>query len=230
MVFGINRLFRLFRFLSFEMMFLYIKKKRYLLTYKENKLKLSIGCEIIDSSFGINNFLGENVSFVNSSIDDHSYVNVNSKIKNTKIGKFTSIGPNVQIVLGVHPSNFVSSHPSFYANNKPFDTFSDNVYIKEYNEVLIGNDVWIGEGVVIPGGVSIGNGAIITSRAVVTKDVEPYSIVGGVPAKHIKYRFDSLTVDEINKSEWWNWEDAELRRVYKDFHNTDLFLEKLKKK
>ena len=226
MEFGISKLAKI---LSLKMVLLQIKKIIDTWTHRKSKLNLSVGCNISNSKFGENNFLGENVSFVNSFINDHSYINNNTKIRNASIGKYCSIGPNVQIVLGVHPTDFVSTHPTFYANNKPFETFSDKVYIEEYNNVIIGNDVWIGEGALIPGGVTIGNGAIITARAVVTKDVEPYSIVGGVPAKHIKYRFDTDTINDINKTEWWNWDKVELQRAYKSFHNSKHFLQEYKK-
>jgi len=204
---------------------LLLQLERQLLNFKfrNRNLKLSISCNIRNSNIGRNNFLGENVSLINSTIGDYSYINTNSKVSNTIIGKFCSIGPNVQIVLGSHPSKFVSSHPIFYANNKPFRTFSDEVYFKEYEEVVIGNDVWIAEGVLIPGGVKIGDGAIIMARAVVTKDVEPYSIVGGIPAKHIKYRFDVETINRISQSEWWDWEEKKLRENYKKFHDPEHF-------
>lgn len=222
MGFGINSLLKNLSIHKISLQIIRLKN-----TYKLRKFNsiISIGCNINNTKFGNNVFLGENVSIVNSFIGDFSYVNSNSKIRNTAIGKFCSIGPNVQIVLGKHPSNFVSSHPMFYANNKPFKTFSDKIYIEEYGQVTIGNDVWIAEGVLIPGGVTIGNGAIITARSVVTKDVEPYSIVGGIPAKHIKYRFEADIIKKINDSEWWNWESELLKEKFKLFHNPMKFIQ-----
>lgn len=221
MGFGIHKIVKN---LSLLRIFLLINREKDLLIYRKNKLKLSLGYNISNSKFGMNNFLAENVTFVNSSIDNYSYINTNSQIFNTTIGKFCSIGPNVQIVLGIHPSTFVSTHPAFYSNNKRFETFSDKTYIEEYKSVEIGNDVWIAEGVVIPGGVKIGNGAIIMARSVITKDVEPYSIVGGVPAKHIKFRFDENIIRAINDSKWWDWDVQVLREKYKLFHNTKDFI------
>jgi acetyltransferase-like isoleucine patch superfamily enzyme len=205
-------------------LFRQIKRLKYLYDVRNKNCKISIGCNIVNTKFGNSVFLGENVTIINSFINDYSYINNNSILKNTTIGKFCSIGPNVQIILGKHPSNFVSSHPIFYAINKPFKTFSDKDYIQEYDHVFIGNDVWIAEGVLIPGGVTIGNGAIITARSVVTKNIEPYSIVGGIPAKHIKFRFEEDTINKINKLEWWNWDEITLRDNFELFHNPKHFL------
>lgn len=225
MGFGINSLAKN---LSLQRMFLQIKRLKYLYSLRRLGTIISIGCDIVETRFGNYVFLGENVSIVNCSIDDFSYINSNSKIKNTTIGKFCSIGPNVQVILGKHPSVFVSTHPIFYANNKPFKTFSDKTYIEEYDHVIIGHDVWIAEGVLIPGGVTIGNGAIVTARSVVTKNVEPYSIVGGIPAKHIKFRFDKNTMETINNSEWWNWNIEDIKEKYKLFHDPSEFVNYLR--
>jgi acetyltransferase-like isoleucine patch superfamily enzyme len=226
MGFGINRLINL---LSLRGIFLESKRFLKIYKYRANNLRILLGCEIINSNVGNNVFLGENVTLSHSSVGDHSYISNNSKLRNTIVGKFCSIGPNVQIILGKHPANFVSTHPAFYSNNKAFMTFADKNYIEEYEHVSIGNDVWIGEGVVIPNGVIIGDGAIITARAVVTKDVAPYSIVGGIPAKHIKDRFDIKTKELIHQSKWWNLSGGELKLHHKCFLDTTVFIEELLK-
>nr|WP_315184826.1 CatB-related O-acetyltransferase [uncultured Flavobacterium sp.] len=224
MGFGINSILK-----NLSLQRLLLQLVRLINLYKLRKFNctISIGCNIKNTKFGNCVFLGENVSIVDSSINDYTYINSNSKIRNTTIGKFCSIGPNVQIILGKHPSTFISSHPMFYANNKPFKTFSDKTYIEEYDHVKIGHDVWIAEGVLIPGGISIGNGAIITARSVVTKDVAPYSIVGGIPAKLIKYRFDEQTINLINSSGWWEWEEIKLRKNFRLFHDANEFVKYL---
>lgn len=216
MAFGINNFTENF---SLQRIFLQIKRLKQVHSLRKFNTIVSIGCTINKIKVGNNIFLGERVSIFNCEIDDFSYINNDSKIRNTSIGKFCSIGPNVKIILGKHPSTFVSTHPVFYANNKPFKTFSDAVYVEEYGHVKIGHDVWIGEGAIIPNTVTIGNGAIITARSVVTKDVEPYSIVGGIPAKHIKFRFDKEMINIINDSKWWDWNPNELKNIFKILHD-----------
>ena len=120
-----------------------------------------------------------------------------------KIGKFCSIAPDVRILLaGEHPTTTVSTYPFNYM-------FNDGDKLPRNNgskgDIVIGNDVWIGDGVLILSGVTIGDGAVIAARAVVTRNVVPYSIVGGVPAKIIKMRFDQLTIQELIKIAWWDW-------------------------
>ena len=210
---------RVFKLFLPNFLILYIKNKYYIYKYRSLSLKVNLGCDINNVEFGINVYLGANVNIKNSSVGDYSYINSNSNVQNTTIGKFSSIGPNVKIVLGNHPINFISTHPIFYANNKPFDTFADKMYFKEYGKVIIGNDVWIGQDVIIPGNITIGDGAIITSKAVVTKNVEPYSIVGGIPAKLIKYKFTEEEIIHLLKDKWWNKDYKWIKNNYKLFLN-----------
>lgn len=224
MAFGISKLFS---FLSLKRIVLETKRLIRSYKYRSINLNLALNCGIVNTKFGIYNYLGENVSVINTTLGDYTYVNRDSKLLNTKTGKFCSIGPNVQIVLGKHPLDLVSTHPAFYSINKAFKTFSDTKYFNEYDHVTIGNDVWIGEGVLIPAGVTIGDGAVITARAVVTKDVAPYSVVGGVPAKFIKYRFTEEIIEQIKATKWWDWPENELKSSFKLFHSPELFIKKV---
>ena len=220
MALGINRIFEN---LSIPLITLQLKRLKQTLKFRAKNLRISCGCKINHSRFEMNNFLGPNVIFVNSVLGSFSYVGKYSKIINTKIGRFCSIGTNVQVVLGRHPTNFVSTHPAFYSNRKAFKTFSTTDDVEEYGTVEIGNDVWIAEGVIIPDSVKIGNGAIIAARSVVTKDVEPYTIVGGNPAKFIRYRFDQLTCKRLESSKWWEWDEKKLKLNHKFFQDPDRF-------
>lgn len=130
-----------------------------------------------------------------------------------EIGRFCSIAANVKTVNGFHPTeSFVSTHPAFFSTYKQagFTYVEKKAFqeIKHADEnkhaVVIGNDVWIGENAIILAGVHIGDGAVIAAGAVVTKDVQPYAIVGGVPAKVIRMRFDEETVNKLLSFEWWN--------------------------
>ena len=108
--------------------------------------------------------------------------------------------------MGFHPTNkFVSTHPSFFSpDNQGQISFVDKKYFADKKYIRIDNDVWIGANVTILDGVHIGNGAIIAAGVVVTKNVDAFSIVGGVPAKTIKYRFLKDEIDCLLKNEWWN--------------------------
>lgn len=183
------------------------KKISLKLKYSGKHLKMEHMVEVNNCSFGIYNTLYKYARLRDSSLGDFSYVARNAQIYNTKIGKFTCIGPNVNTGMGAHPSsNFVSSHPLFYSTlgqSSGLVIVEKNLF-DEFPLTEIGNDVWIGNNVTIKYGVKIGDGAIIGSGAVVTKDVEPYSIVGGVPAKIIKYRFQQDEIEFLEKFQWWN--------------------------
>ena len=136
--------------------------------------------------------------------------------ENTVIGSFTSIGTGVSIGCGTHPIEYLSSSPYLYTkkfNYKSPNMRSHEEWIEDIAPCKIGNDVWIGDGVLIMNGITIGDGAIIGARAVVTKDVPPYAIVGGVPAKIIRYRFDEATITKLLELEWWNLPDEIIKKI-----------------
>ena len=120
----------------------------------------------------------------------------------TEIGRYCSIANDAVIAPSEHPIHNFSTHPVSY------DVLN---YPGKETKTIIGHDVWIGTKAIIKKGVTVGNGAVIASGAIVTKDVEPYAIVGGIPAKIIKYRFDKEIIDELQKIEWWNFPADKLK-------------------
>ena len=160
------------------------------------------------------NYIGKNTYLSNVEMGFGSYISDKGILKNTKIGKYTSIGPEVQTILGRHPSHtFAAVHPAFFSKGTDLGfaysketVFQEFDYIdKEKNiQVLIGNDVWIGSGAKILQGVTIGDGAIIGAGSLVTKDVPPYEVYGGIPAKKIKDRFGDREKEGLKRLQWWN--------------------------
>lgn len=211
-----------------------IKNYFYLILLKQklkreySSLKLSGDIKIKNTKFGCYNYI-ENATIINSSMGDFSYVGSGSYVNFCSIGKFCCIGPNVKIGLGSHPTTeFISVHPVFYSKSAQVGiTFSDKNYFQEYDESFIGNDVWIGANVVIKSGISIGDGAIIASGSVVTKNVLPYSIMGGVPSVCIKMRFEKEEIDTLLDLKWWNRDISWLKSNYMCFHSVKN-LEKLR--
>jgi acetyltransferase-like isoleucine patch superfamily enzyme len=183
------------------------------------------------------NYIGKNVQLSNVKVGYGSVVNNYSDLTNAIVGKYCSVGVRVVTSEGSHPvdGKHVALHTAFYNTKRVHgfsytkkDTFSDMKYIDREAgvQVIIGNDVWIGNNVNIFDGVTIGDGAAIASGAVVTKDVEPYAIYGGLPAKLIRFRFPQETIDRLLKDPWWDKPEAEIekRAAAGDFDDVDVFL------
>lgn len=184
------------------------------------------------------NYVGKYSNVRNTSLGFGSYIGSKSFMPDCSVGRFCSIGSNVQVISGAHPtSEFVSTHPAFYSvTGSTGLSFVDHNKFKEFeyadkngHRAIIGNDVWIASNVLIVSPVRIGNGAVIAAGAVVTEDVEPYTIVGGVPAKVIGRRFDEATCEKIDSSEWWNWDLDTIRKNADCFDNAERFLALIEK-
>lgn len=160
-------------------------------------------------------------------VDDYSYLSRNSYVKNTYIGKFCSIGPNFCCGLGIHPTNGVSTSPMFYSTLKQNGfSLTEVDKVVESKQIIIENDVFIGANVTVLDGVKIGNGAIIGAGAVVTKDIPPYAIAVGVPARVVKYRFEKDQIEKLQKVKWWNFEIDKLRDVESNYFDINSFIDK----
>jgi acetyltransferase-like isoleucine patch superfamily enzyme len=177
------------------------------------------------------NSIGVEASLKNSYIGKGSYISGFSYLNDVKLGKFCSLGRRVIIGgFGTHPTNWLSTHPAFFSTKEQagftyakMDIFNESIYVdieKKYH-VIIGNDVWIGNNVIILDGVTIGDGVIIGAGAVVAKDINPYAIVGGVPAKLIRYRFSDLLISKIIDSKWWDNDEEWFRQNWKKFSNPE---------
>lgn len=130
---------------------------------------------------------------------------------NLVVGNFCSIAANVKVYLGGnHRIDWVTTYPFGHINQEIFNLFDGTGHPQTKGDVNIGNDVWIGDNVVIMSGITIGDGAVIANNSHVVKNVEPYSIVGGNPAKLIKYRFSKEIIEKLLEIKWWYWDDDKI--------------------
>lgn len=192
----------------------------------DNKLRfkgarIENGCTITQNTT-IKNFtrIFNNVIINNCNIFEYCYIGRNSLIQNTTIGSFCSIANDVIIGLGAHPSHYFSTSPIFYRkkNILNINLISEDLPFEEYKKIEIGSDVWIGARAVILDGVIIGHGAIVAANSVVTKDVPPYSIVAGIPARILKYRFSNEKIERLLKSAWWNLTILDIKENFNELN------------
>jgi acetyltransferase-like isoleucine patch superfamily enzyme len=167
-------------------------------------------------------------SFLGSTMGRHSFCGYDCEISSADIGAFCSIANHVAIGGGKHPVDWVGMSPVFYEGRdsvtKKFSTFAR----PEPQRTTIGSDVWIGYRAIIMQGVTIGHGAVIGAGAIVTRDVPPYAIVAGAPAKIIRYRFDESLREALLASRWWEKPDTTLERCADQIRDPEAFLERLK--
>lgn len=172
-----------------------------------SKLRIKKGCRIHCSDFG-----------------KYSYVGNDSIIINSHIGSFCSISASCIVGLGAHPLSFVSTSPLFLNSHNIFHKCFSKHGFEENPITIIGNDVLIGAHAMIKAGINIGDGAVIGAGAIVTKDVPPYAVVAGNPAKIIKFRFDNDTISRLLSIKWWNFSDKQIKENAKNFNNVNLLI------
>lgn len=174
--------------------------------HREKHLSIGYMVSIRNCSFGSFNTIYNNATLNDVSMGDMTYVGVGANLAKCTIGSYCSIGPGVFVGLGKHPSKeFVSTHPAFFSLSKQSQvTFVDRQKYIESVPVKIGSDVWIGAGAIVLDGVTIGDGAIIGAGAIVVRDVAPFGIALGTPARVERYRFSSDEIDYLLDLQWWN--------------------------
>ena len=191
-----------------------------------------IGKEVIigDDSVIKNSYLGfktriqRNSMIQNSEISDFSYGGMRLTALHCKIGKFCSISWNVSIGGANHDYKKLTTHSMLYDDS--FGIVDEPLYNRFTSDCIVGNDVWIGAGAQILRGVSIGDGAVVAAGSIVTKNVPPYAIVGGVPAKVLKYRFDETVIKELLSIKWWDLDYSFIKSNISLF-NKDVCLESI---
>lgn len=222
-----------------------LNKLRKRIKYKFQCIKLKKRNILLDENivfrktlFEGRNTIGKNSDIEKSFIGLGTYIGANSRLCGVKIGRFCSIGMRVSAIIGDHPVDYVSTHPFAYSNLKRKIGFDyQNIVLREAIKPLesgyvieIGNDVWIGDGVQILNGIKIGDGAVIGAGAVVTKNVEPYSILVGNPARILRKRFSEEDIEILLKFKWWNKDLKWIEANVEYFSDIKIFVEKIDEK
>ncbi len=215
-----------------------IKRIAKFLVCLKNKIVFHSRCKIRLSNifrgktvFEGKNGLGSSNCIIKSSFGYGTLIGDRNFLDRIKTGRFCSIGSEIKIVSSAHPTEvFVSTHPAFYShryNSLSYvckEKFSGILMCDDNFSVVAGNDVWIGDRVLIKGGVRIGDGAVIGMGAVVTKDVPPYAVVGGVPARIIKMRFSENQISELLSQNIWEKPIEWIEENAEKFESIESFL------
>ncbi|AWC22817.1 DapH/DapD/GlmU-related protein [Aminobacter sp. P9b] len=187
--------------------------------------------EVTQSTLGRWTEVSERTRISESELGDYSYVMQDCSLWCTTVGKFSNIAASVRCNATNHPTWRPTLHHFTYRASDYWDDATHETEFFEWrrsNAVTIGHDTWLGHGSTVLPGVTVGDGAAVGSGAVVTKDVAPYTIVAGVPAKPLRERFDRKTAERFQALAWWDWDHARLRVALDDFRNlsAEEFLEK----
>ena len=189
------------------------------------------GCQITETSFGRYVEIGRGSRIVNATVGDYSYCDQRADIANAAIGKFSNIAAHVRIGATDHPLDRATLHHFLYRSGDYWDDARhDSTFFarRAARTARIGHDTWIGHGAMVKPGVTVRDGAVIAAGSVVTKDVAPYTIVAGTPAKHLRERQPPAIAGRLVALAWWDWDHERLRRALEDFRSlsAEKFLEK----
>lgn len=189
------------------------------------------GCDVVNSSFGAYTEIGAGTRVANSHFGDYSYCDRSCDIANAEIGKFANIASFTRIGATDHPMEKASLHHFLYRSASYWEDAEDDAEWfahRKSRRSSIGHDTWIGHGAMIKPEVTIGHGAVVASGSVVTKDVAPYTIVGGNTAQLIRRRYPEPVAERMMALAWWEWDHATLRAALPDFRalQAEAFLEK----
>ncbi len=188
-------------------------------------------CEITDCTFGAYVEIGRGSRLLNSTFGDYSYCDRNADIANVTIGKFSNIAASVRIGATDHPLDTAACHHFLYRSAAYWDDAEDDPAFftkRRCRRAWIGHDTWIGHSAMVKPEVTLGHGAAVAAGAVVTKDVAPYTIVAGTPAKKLRLRQPAKIADRLMDLAWWDWSHEDLRKALPDFRTlpAEAFLEK----
>ena len=172
----------------------------------------------------------EGASLTKVKVGRYSYIGEFCRVTDTEIGSFCSISSQCAIGGGAHPLQFVSTSPVFTQGHNPLGKHLTELPFDAHRHTVIGNDVWIGANAMVKSGVHIADGAVIGMGSVVTKDVGPYEIWAGNPARLIRKRFDDETIQKLLQSAWWQWPDEKISEAAAKFSDSAEMLRMIKEK
>jgi len=189
------------------------------------------GCEIVNSQFGAWCEVGAQSRVINSTFEDYAYCDRMADIANTTVGKFSNIAAMTRIGPTDHPFANAAQHHFLYRSSYYWDDVADDPTFfaaRAARRTTLGADCWIGHGAIIKPEVTVGIGAVVASGAVVTKDVGPFMMVAGCPAKPLRARFSPDIIERLLVLAWWDWDQHRLRAALMDFRSlkAEEFLEK----